>query len=142
MVLSPSDRRGGSGRIVVGGEKRAWNRLARKFYLVDSFVYKPGHLKYSWDSKRKFRHNPVVQLLPPIGDRVLKIIDRIHFSEFARQCPFTITSTILAGYFLSDHAHVLATIRTVDAHTRPSLYCLNTHHLKNEKLLEKLRGMW
>lgn len=78
MVLTPSDRRGGS-RIVVGIEKRAWNRLSRKFCLVDSFVYKPGHLKFSWDSKRKFRHDHVVQLLPQIKDRVLKRIGRIHF---------------------------------------------------------------
>lgn len=64
MVLAPSDRRGGSGRIVVGAEKRAWNRLTRKLCLADSFIFKPGHLKYSLDSKKKFRHDPVVQLLP------------------------------------------------------------------------------
>lgn len=52
MVEVALDRRGGSGTVLNGREKKAWNRLQRKLCLEDSFKYKPGHLRYNWDSKR------------------------------------------------------------------------------------------
>lgn len=133
MVLAATDRRGGSRLIVVGRGKRAWNHLARKLCLTDTFQYKSGHLKYLWDTKRRFRHDPIVQLQPQIGDRVLKRIYWVHHSKFSRHCPYTITSTILPRYCMSDHALVVATIRSAAPHSRPSLYKVNSLHLKGEK---------
>lgn len=45
MVEALQDRRGGSGRILNGREKSAWNRFSRRLCLEDTFCYKPGHLK-------------------------------------------------------------------------------------------------
>lgn len=84
----------------------------------------------------------MVQSQPLIGNRVLKITDRVHYSEFARHCPYTITSTILPRYCMSDHAPMVATIHFVAPHTKPSLYRVNSHHLKDEKLLSKLNETW
>lgn len=142
MVDKIGDRKGGSNRIVKGGEKSSWNRLCRKLCLVDSYIYKPGHLKYSWDSKKRGRHDPAVQALQNIGERVLKRLDRIHFCDFARASKFTICSSIMPGYCLSDHAPVLATIRTTSQHSRPSLYRINARHLQDELLLSKLKELW
>lgn len=78
MVEDALDRKGGSSRVVNGSEKKTRKQFVRKIYLEDSFVYKGGQLKYSWDSKKLHRNNPRVQNKPLIGDRVLKRIDRVH----------------------------------------------------------------
>lgn len=73
MVKDHLNRKGGSSRIVNGREKSAWKRLARKLCLV-------GHLNYTWDSKKRHHHNPMVRNSVNIGDRVLKRIDRVNLS--------------------------------------------------------------
>lgn len=142
MVIALEDRRGGSSRILAGREKGAWNRFSRKFCLEDTFHYKPGHLKYSWDSKRLHKHDPNVQNLPKIGDKVLKRLDHIYIFDFARLHPFSATSTILPGFSLSNHAPVLGSITTIDPNSRPSLYWINVKHLQEEALVDKLRALW
>lgn len=60
MVESLDDRKGGSGRILQGVEKHAWEKLCRRLNLEDTHAAKMGFLNYSWDSKRAHHHNPSV----------------------------------------------------------------------------------
>lgn len=83
-----------------GSEKKAWKRFKRKFDLEDTFVFQPGHLRYSWDNKKLFRHDPVVQSSLNLGDRVIKSLDQIYHFVSPHKCAFTITSTILPGLCL------------------------------------------
>lgn len=61
MVETLEDRRGGSGNVLRGIERRAWNGFKKQFCLEDSHMYKKDFLNYSLDSKRIQRHNPWVQ---------------------------------------------------------------------------------
>lgn len=60
VVELTSDRKGGSKRVVKGVEKSGWNRFYRKFCLLDSYCYHSGHHRYSWDNKKRGRHDPIV----------------------------------------------------------------------------------
>lgn len=77
MIESPQDQRGEERRTIVGEEKQAWKQLMRRMKVEDSFSYQPGHLRFSWDNKKSFRHVPFVQA-GPLGDRVLHRLDRIY----------------------------------------------------------------
>lgn len=114
----------------------------RKLYLVDSYIYKVDHLKYSWDSKKKHRHNPRMPNRPNIGDQVLKRIDRIYSSISVHRGNFQTSSTIMLGHCFSDHAHVVATIWVIGLVLRPSLYRMNTKDLEERVLKDKLESLW
>lgn len=80
MIEDTSDQWGGSGVAISGREWRAWAQLTRQLALLDSFNPRPGHLRFSWDTMRSHRHNPRNSLHPP-GNRVLRRLDRIYFSQ-------------------------------------------------------------
>lgn len=141
MVEAATDRMGGSGEILNGREKRAWTRLQRKLCLGDTFKYKPGHLRYSWDSKRQHRHNPTLQEAIVIRDRVLKHIDRIYKSIAERKIHFALRPHCSMGSLSWDHAPMIATT-WVEGLTRPSIYHMNTSHLKHLELKHKLLDLW
>lgn len=77
-----------------------------------------------------------------IGECVLKRLDRFLFSDSSRPRPFQLLSSILSGFYLSDHAPVIAEIKIIGQPLRPSLYKINTKHLHVVALLEKLRLLW
>lgn len=142
MVGASSDRKGASSKILQGVEKGAWTRLKRKLWLEDPFAYTPSTLRYSWDSKRKHRHNPSIQNGMLIGKRVLKLIDRIHSTATPTSRNLKVKSTILLGFCVSDHAPVLAKVRTSGHIERPSIYRMNIHQLNDPELFEKMEIMW
>lgn len=142
MVEDILDRKGGSGKVVCGREKGAWKRLIRKFCLEDSNVYKVGHLKYSWDSKKIHQHNPIIQNKKNIGDRVLKRIERIHCTVTQSRNTFQVTSSILPGFAFFDHAPVIGVIKVGGKIEGPSIYHMNVKDLQDEKLVGKLEEMW
>lgn len=77
MIESSGDQRGGLRKVISGAEKRAWKHLVRRLKVEDSFQFKTGHLRFSWDSKKRFRHVPSSQE-GPLGDRILRRIDRAY----------------------------------------------------------------
>lgn len=92
--------------------------------------------------KKKHRQNPFVQSSPHLGDWVIKRLDRIYYCESSRGCPFSLSSTILPNFYLSNHAPVLGTLKTQGIAIRPSLYRVYTNHLKEKGLLDKLTPLW
>lgn len=78
MVEESMDCKGGSSKILNGGELWTWRRLVNELSLVDSHAHKADHLHFSWDSKKSHRHSPRVQSRTSIGDRVLKRLDRVY----------------------------------------------------------------
>lgn len=142
MVESCTDHKGGSSAILNGIELRVWHRLHKMLNLEDLYQHRPGQLWFRWDSKNIHRHGPLVQSRLVIGDRVLKRPDWVYSSVPSQRRKFNITSTILPGFALPDHAPGIATISFAGFKDRPSLYCLNVIHLANESLIEKLSTLW
>lgn len=99
MVEDVLDRKGGSRKVLDGAELRAWRRFKRKFSLEDSYQHVAGHLRFSWDSRKDHRHNPIVQGRQLLGDRVLKRLDRIYNTITSRRNTFDISSTIYFTQF-------------------------------------------
>lgn len=141
MIDAQGDRKGGSGKILKGVERRAWNHFKRRFNLVDSHVLKLDYLKYSWDSKHIHRHNPWVQNCQNIGKRVLKRIDCIYSSQCRLSNSCSISSSILPKYCFSNHAPMLARISTSGPKIRLTMYRINTKHVQEVELLDKLRNL-
>lgn len=141
MVEAITDRKEASGKFVQGVEKGAWNKLTHMFWLQDSFQHVPSHLRYSWDSKKRHRHDPNVQARAHIAKYVLKCIDRIYSTTSACR-KLMVTSTILPSFCLSDHAPIIAKIQSLGLIARPSLYMMNTHQLNDPDLKEKLENLW
>lgn len=69
--------------------------------------------------------NLVIQSHPNFGGRVLNSLDRVHVIDFAGSCPFIVTLSILSWLNLSNHDPILAKIRTIEKHIKPSLYKLS-----------------
>lgn len=143
MIERPQDRKGGSGKLVEGPEKQKWLHLKRKFCLEDTFLPAYGFLNYSWDSKKKKRHNPVVQSTCPIKERKLRRIDRIYITSSSRKkLNFTLSSQILPGFNLSDHAPVLGTCCIKGKKVRSVTYRMNIEHLEDLDLIDALLKFW
>lgn len=58
MIEATSDQIGGLGTTIAGSERRAWQHLARHLQLEDTFQHQSGHLRFSWDNRRRYRHTP------------------------------------------------------------------------------------
>lgn len=123
-------------------ELRAWRCFKRNLCLANSFVAKPGHLCFSWDNKRRHRHNLLVQNSPILGKHVIRWIDHIYHFISSHTCPFSMTSTILPGFCLLDHALILTTLQTNGIVILPSLYRVNSSHLKDKELHDQLTSLW
>lgn len=113
----------------------------KEFVAQDSFDPRPGHLCFSWDSMRKYRHNPRNGLLPP-GNRILRRLDRIYFSQGVGRMPGECSSTILPGFAFLDHAPIWGTLSFGISHMRPSCYRMNAAHFGNPTLKERIKTMW
>lgn len=111
MVESFQDQRGGNNTLIAGREKWAWNHFKRRFNLIDNFTPKRGHLNFSWDNRHHFRHDPTVQTQDDIGDRILKRLDRCYHSDSLLRSTLDISSSILPGFNLSDHAPLLINLQ-------------------------------
>lgn len=132
ILIMWANKKGGPGNILNGVELRAWHRFHGMLNLQDSFQHTTRHLWYNWHSKRKHRHDPMVQSKPISGDRVLKRLDRAYSSFSPQRRAFVIKSFIFPGFGLSDHAPVIATISYSGFKKRPSLYRL-------KKLIHKVQ---
>lgn len=108
MIEALEDQCGRPSSLISGSEKRAWNHLKRRLHLCDTFHQRPGHLAFSWDNQRLYRHTSTAQSLH-LGNRTLRRLDQIYSLDPARNHVFNISSTILLGFSLSDHATILAT---------------------------------
>lgn len=72
----------------------------------------------------------------------MKRLDRVYNTIHPQRKTFDISSSILHGFALSDHAPVVATLSYVGFKNRPSMYRLNVKHLVDEALIEKLKNLW
>ncbi|CAM6094401.1 unnamed protein product [Calypogeia fissa] len=140
-VEDPADQRGGKGKgsLIAGQEKIAWLHFKRRFKLEDSHFLRPGMLKFSWDNQRKDRHDPASQAGDISRSRCLRRLDRVYYSDCNNK--LCISTSILPGYFFSDHAPVLAQIEVDGVVSRPTVYRMNASHLKHLELLRKLEAI-
>lgn len=139
MIELAADHVGGDGQVIRGREARAWANLVRTFNLIDTYVFQPGHLRFSWDNQRLHRHNPMNINGRQFGARNLRRLDRIYALRLSRNFNLSISSTILPGFALSDHAPVLATIKTSERQDRPSRHRMNSSHLFQPAYKERMR---
>lgn len=141
MIEHSRDQKGGTRSVVSRPEKRAWKHFLRRMKVEDSFCYKVGHLKFSWDSKKQFCHVPNVQS-GPLGDRILRRIDRIYVPDNLTNTKFTASSsTILPGFAFSDHAPALLSLFLAGNKQRPQCR-MNTSHISDPELQRKIKEMW
>lgn len=141
MVEGFQYQRGGKNTLVAGREKRVWNHFKCRFNLVDNFAPKRGHLLYSWDNRKQFRHNPTAQSRDNIGDRILKRLDRCYHSAGLLCSSLEPSSTICPGFNLSDHAPLLINLQQC-LHQHLARYKMNVSHLLDPELLARLEAMW
>lgn len=141
MIENSGDQRGGACSLVAGREKRAWRHLKRHLLLEDSFVSRPGHLSFSWDNCRRFRHTPDL-LVNPSGSRTLRRLDRVYRSSQKRNSEFNLESTILSGFSLSDHAPVLALFTFHRDNRRFTQHRMNSQHQTDPAFQEWIATMW
>lgn len=142
MIKAHCDHVGSTGKIIYGREARAWTNMARKFNLMDTFEQRVGHLRFSWDNQRVHRHNLANVDGRRFGARVLRRIDRFYAPRPSRVYNHTVTSTILPGYALSDHAPILGTFRMGTTTVRPSCHRMNSAHLNDQNYCNRIRSLW
>lgn len=141
MIESGHDQVGGQCTTLGGRERRAWQHLARHLQLEDTFRPRPGHLLFSWDNRRSYRHSPNL-LLSPAGSRTLRRLDRIYCYNQEKNPKFNLHSTILPGFALSDHAPVLSTFAFQDDCRRFSQHRMNSSHHSDPIFQERLAEVW
>lgn len=142
MIECSEEQRGGNYSTILGDEKHAWFHLLRRMKVDDTILYRPDHLRFTWDSKKRFRHVLAMQYAP-LQDRVPRKIDRGY-------CPIvkgtskilSAQLTILPGFPLSDHAPMLLSISLQGDNTRPTQYKMNIDHLADPILQDKICSMW
>lgn len=110
MVENFQDQRSGTNSPLAGKEKRVWNHFKRRLNLIDNFTPKQGHLHFLWDNRQQFRHDPMVQASEAIDYWILKRLDRCYHSANLSRSILDISSTILSGFNLLDHAPLLVTL--------------------------------
>lgn len=139
----PSDRWGGSRRVLSGTELRAWHHFKWKLCLEDSFVAKLGHPCFSWVIRDATGTIHLLSALLYWGSvYIIKWLDHIYLSTSSRTYLFSLLSTILPGFCLSDHAPILVALKTNGIAIHPSLYRVNSSHLKDKELLDRLTSLW
>lgn len=141
MIELPSEQLGSSGGCVAGRERGAWAQLKRKFAFTDTFVPQRGHLSFSWDNLRIHRHNPR-NSTQPLGNRLLRRLDRVYLASGNHGANITAQSTILPGIAFSDHAPVWATLSLENAPTRPSCHRMNASHFVHPEFKLRISRMW
>lgn len=141
MIESPTDQLGCAGGCVAGREGGAWAQLVRKFKFKDTFAPKRGHLSYSWDNLRVHRHNPL-NSSHPLGNRMLRRLDRMYLSLGNAGADITGTSTIIPGIAFSDRAPIWATLSLDNAPSRPSCHRMNASHFNHPEFKERISRMW
>lgn len=142
MITNRCDQLGGEGSIVKGREARIWASLMRHLNVQDTFSPVRGSLSFSWDNKRIHRHNPANVNFHLYGARTLRRLDRIYSPPSFDSLSAVISTKIIPGMALSDHAPVLALIQKDDATPRPTRYRLNTAHLQNADFLSRIDNLW
>lgn len=142
MVEYHADHVGGEGQIIRGREARAWKNLAKKYNLTDTFTPREGHLRFSWDNQRVHRHNPANVDELQFGPRILRRIDRIYAPQLSRGFSTTVTSIILPGYSLSDHAPVVASLKSGGHTCRPTRHRMSMAHLRDPTFVSRLVRSW
>lgn len=78
----------------------------------------------------------------PPGNRVLRRLDRIYFSQGGVGPSGVCSSTILPGFAFSDHAPVRPTLTFVPPPNRPSRFRMNTSHFDNPTYKDRIVAMW
>lgn len=141
MIETEGDQLGGLCTLIAGREKRAWQHLVRHLQLEDTFGAKPGHLRFSWDNRRCFRHSPNLRISSD-GHRTLRRLDRVYCFCQERNPKFNLTSTILPGFALSDHAPVLSTFTFQVTCRRSSQHRMNSSHQSDPAYQERLHTIW
>lgn len=141
MVELASDQIGGRMRPIVGNKGATRRNLKSKFNWEDTHHLIPGCLKYNWGNRRAFRHVPNVSHDTSTG-RILRRIDRCYAPIPTTRSKFTVSSSILPGICLSDHAPVLIQCTTPGETHKPSAYRMNVSDLKHPTLTDKITAMW
>lgn len=142
MTVDASDGRGGEGGPIRGREARAWANLVRSHGMLDTFQVRDGQLRFSWDNHQLHRHNPATGTGPISATRILRRLDRIYAPQYSRAFPCKVSSRILSGFALSDHAPVLASIRGEEFRRRPSRLRMSVAHLGQPLYRERISEMW
>lgn len=119
-----------------------WEEFTRRFKLEDSFATKAETLRFSWDNKQSFFNIPDSNATANADGRILNRIDRICRPKASMRHQLRATSYIIPSFNLSDHALVTAIITTRQRSDCPSYYKMNSSHLIDPILQEKIEHMW
>lgn len=142
MIEIMDDHVGGEGKVIYGREARAWANLVRKYNLMDTFVYRAGHLRFSWDNQRTHRHDPTNIDGQQFGRRILRRLDRLYAPRPSRISAVVVYSTILPGFALSDHAPIVGTFKMGVPAFCPSCHRMNLAHLQNTAFCNRINLLW
>lgn len=82
-----------------------------------------------------------MQASDDIGDRILKRLDRCYHSVGLLRSSLDISSSILPGFNLSDHAPLLIDLQQ-RLHQYPTRYKMNVSHLSDPELVARLEDVW
>jgi endonuclease/exonuclease/phosphatase family metal-dependent hydrolase len=140
MVEYEADLKGGAHNVLRGSEKAAWSHSQRIFHFWDTHAPKPGHLDFLWDSMHLHRHTRRTQD-GRLTNHTLRRLDRIYSFEQPRSPKFSIKSTILPGFSLSDHAPVQGTLTLILEVKRSVIYRMNMAHLASPALQSRITEM-
>jgi hypothetical protein len=78
----------------------------------------------------------------PIGNRIIRRLDRVYSFDMSNMQKFSMRSCILPGFILSDHTPVLAELKGAPADQRSTMYRMNNSHIKDKALQKKIDAMW
>lgn len=137
MIEQVADQLGGTPHTFAGREFQAWHELCSTFRFQDTFTIRNYSLSFSWDNKRTFAPIPVD--ITQMGDRILRHIDRTYITEESK---LAVTSTIMPGFNLSDHALVLTEYCSLDDRPKRPGYRMNVAQLADPLLKLRIIEMW
>lgn len=129
MIERIEDQMGGTASCISGREKRAWERIRRKYQFINTFEHKSGQLRFMWDTKR-MTIVPVGSM-GPNNQRIFRCLDRCYAPVSSILLQFKVVSHVMAGYSFSNHQPVLITGNGDGQRKHPSKYKMNTSQLKD-----------
>lgn len=142
MIASPEDQLGPDPRPIAGPELHAWRSLISTHNLTDIHSQHSGTLFYTWDNLR-VPHPDLSRATTPPQGRILKRLDRFHFSAALTQGNFDSKVACSDPQFYSDHLPLsLCISQNDDLQNQRSIYRMNLFELKKDELQIKVREAW